>query len=125
MSGEARWQDQISWLIAAVAFVVLAGSSLAGWILTEARRVRREAAALMSVIRVQRLGLPSLFDPRAVAATPSSTAPGLSANVMMVTGPRMTRMHRPDCLLVRNKPVHPVTEDPRSAVLEECGVCRG
>jgi hypothetical protein len=121
MSGEPRWQDQIAWLIAASGLVLLAGVALAGWILTEVRRVRHESALLMSAIRVHNLGLPSLFEAVTPVSSPLDSRDAGPESTVLVANASMTRKHKPDCLLVQGKQVQPVTD--AQAGLKVCGVC--
>ncbi|HUR75361.1 MAG TPA: hypothetical protein VMZ00_13865 [Sporichthya sp.] len=114
-SGETVWRDQTGWLIGSIfstGLVVLGGGL---WVLIGLRRVRH---GFRDLRRDQRAAL-GLTRVRTVSAGDDSAAP---AGGPLVTAGQMTRVHRPDCLLLRGKPVVPVAPA-EIGNYGRCGVC--
>ncbi len=113
VAGSAATATQQSWLDLGVVALLLAATGDALYLLNGRRAVRREQQALS-------LRLAALADGDA-AADAASTA---SDSGLVVTAPRMSRYHRPDCLLVRGKTVSRGTmAENRGAGRRPCGVC--
>ncbi|MGQ0466578.1 MAG: hypothetical protein ACT4QG_14790 [Sporichthyaceae bacterium] len=104
-SGTTQWDTQLRWTALAMVGVVVVCIGVGVWLYRGFVRVRAEARALRGVLRAR------LAEP---AVRPGTPGGGLER--VTVTG--MAHHHRPDCLLVVGKPVHPATED-----LAPCGVC--
>ena len=110
--GQTNLRDQVGWILAsllAVAVLVLSGVT---WLVTGFREVRHG-------IRDLDLDKQAVFDLRdrvSISADLDSPQGGL------VTAEGMSRVHRPDCLLVRGKSVQRVPND-RPPGSRPCGVC--
>jgi hypothetical protein len=110
-SAELQLGEQVPFLDLGVAGVVVAGVGGVAWLTTGLRAVRSRKAAVLAQVR-------SRFDG---ASAVDDAAPGAE---VLVAGARMTRYHRPDCLLVAGKPVSPGSPaDQRRAGRRPCGVC--
>jgi hypothetical protein len=108
---EVVWREQTGWLTGAIlctGLVVLGGGL---WVLIGLRRVRQ---GFRDLRRDQRAAL-GLTRVRATAAVDSADDTG-----ELVTAGQMTRVHRPDCILMRGKTAQPVAE---ASTYGRCGVC--
>jgi hypothetical protein len=111
--GEPRFRDQVGWVLGS--FLSVTAAMVAGvlWLTAGFREVRRGVKEL----KVDKTLVFDLVE--AVRVTPTHDTALLED---LVTGESMTRLHRPSCLLVRGKDVHPVSR-PAALKLERCGVC--
>lgn len=116
ITSEAVWREQTGWLIGSIfsTGLVILGGGL--WVLIGLRRVRqgfrdlrRDQRAALGLTRVRTAGAP---------ATVGGTVDG----EQLVTSRQMTRVHRPDCLLLRGKQAVPVPPA-ELANYGRCGVC--
>lgn len=115
LSGEAAYQDQVPWLIAAIVCVLVLGIVMAYWILLGMRTVHAGSRELSHVLRVGTL------DPRRRLRALSVAR---DHDVVLVAAANMTRAHRDTCLLVRGKQVNPVSAaDAAARGLTLCGAC--
>jgi len=103
------WDNQLYWVVGAIAAMLLAGAGWTGWLLVGSRALRRRQRQLAEV--TVRFGL--------------RKSPQASFEVT-VTGPKMTHFHRPDCPLARGRKVTTATaEEQLARGLTPCGVCLG
>ena len=104
------WDNQLYWIVGAMAAMLLAGAGWTGWLLVGTRALRR---------RQRRLA--ELTSEYAATHRP----PAISTE-LTVTGPKMTHFHRPDCPLARGRDVTWAPADEHLAEgLTACGVCLG
>jgi hypothetical protein len=108
---EAVWRQQTGWLTGAIFCTGLVALGGGLWILIGLRRVRqgfrdlrRDQRAALGLTRVRATG----------------TADGPVADGALVTASQMTRVHRPDCILMRGKTAQPVID---ASTYGRCGVC--
>ena len=114
-TSEAVWRQQTSWLIGAIFCTGLVGLGGGLWVLIGLRRVRQGFRDLRRDQRVA-LGLSRVRG----SADRTAAAPGAAGE--LVRAKDQTRVHRPDCLLLRGKQVvavAPADVDQYS----RCGVC--
>lgn len=113
LTGEAAYQDQVPWLVGAILCVLVAGTSIAGWLMVGVRSVHAGSAEVAHVVRSQTVG-----------RRRSAALPRRAVDSGLVTAPTMTKVHRPGCLLVRGKQVVAVSEGEadRSGLIR-CGAC--
>ena len=115
-SDELLWREQVrplSWGAFSTGLFALA---CALWVVVGVRRVRAGFVALAAE-RARVLG-------RAEEQVAASLAETLMGTGSLVTADSMTRVHRPDCLLMRSKAA--IVVDPGSAnSYVRCGVCGG
>ena len=107
-SAKVRVSDQLAWIVLGVTGLTLAAVGNAGHLFVARLRVRENRRA---------------FEGEATGS--ALTAGAATAAALPVAGPVMTRYHRPDCWLVKGKPV----ESAESAVharagRRPCGVCQ-
>ncbi len=119
---EAVWRQQSGWLVGAIFSTGLVGVAGVLWILIGLRRVRhgfrdlrRDQRAALGLSRVRG----SAADRR---AADSADETGPIATGELVTSGQMTRVHRPNCLLLRGKQTTPVPAD-QIENYGRCGVC--
>jgi hypothetical protein len=113
-TGEVVWRDQTGWLIGGIfctGLVVLGGGL---WVLIGLRRVRQ---GFRDLRRDQRAAL-GLKRVRTATTTETDSV----TTDQLVTSGQMTRVHRPDCLLLRGKQAVPVAPA-ELANYSRCGVC--
>ena len=113
-SDEIVWREQTGWLIGGIfctGLVVLGGGL---WVLIGLRRVRQGFRDLRRDQRAA-LGLSRSRTAVTAEAAPVSTD-------QLVTAGQMTRVHRPECLLLRGKQAVPVTPAELTNY-SRCGVC--
>ncbi|HVU72787.1 MAG TPA: hypothetical protein VHE83_07485 [Mycobacteriales bacterium] len=103
------WDDQLLWIVGALAAMLLAGWGWTGWMLAGSRALRaRERAALA------RGG--------AIAARRRRRS---HATGLVVTAAGMRHFHRPDCVFARDRPTTAATAEASAAQgLIACGACR-
>lgn len=109
---EVVWRDQSGWLIGAIfstGLIVLGGGL---WVLIGMRRVRQGFRDLRRDQRAA-LGLTRVRGNGAAAGVPLDG---------MVTAHQMTRVHRPDCILLRGKQALTVAPGEIDSY-GRCGVC--
>jgi hypothetical protein len=122
ISGENRFHDQIGWVAGAIGSLIAAGIGMVRFILAGLRSVHGEASELMTCVRVERLG--EIVDEQDELFAAPALAPTGTEAAGYVTGPSMTRVHRPDCPQVRGKDVGPIADaDIARLGLHRCGVC--
>lgn len=110
LSGRDTFRGQSGWVVASMAAGGLFGVGMSGWLLAGFREVRRGQRELAADVRM-------LFG---LSSTPAA---GPVADAL-VSGPGMTRAHRPSCRLVKGKSVAAVDAASREqAGLRRCGVC--
>lgn len=111
---EVVWREQTGWLIGAIfsSGLVILGGGL--WVLIGLRRVRHGFRELRRDQRAA-LGLSR-------SRTSASVAVAVGVTGELVRAAEMTRVHRPECLLLRGKTAVPV---PATEVESygRCGVC--
>ena len=109
----AVWDDQLYWLVGAIAAMLVASYSWTLWILTGARALRIRQRALDVTARE----LIAVLRPAAVV--------GGDVDVQVIgtflTAPGMTRYHRAGCQLIRGRATHVVQAGVGD--LEPCGMC--
>lgn len=115
VSGTASWRQQLLWVAVGVVATTVAVLGVVLWLLS----------GLVS-IRTQRTEVRRLLERRhalvELARQPARQSP--SGDERWVTGPGMTRMHRPSCSLTVGKSVVPVTKRRQaSGSLTVCGIC--
>ena len=110
VAGEVRLNDQVPWLNAGVAGVIVLGAGNLAWLLAGRRSIGALRRALLT----------SIGDD-----APTPTPVGTPADDRLVAGRAMTRFHRPDCLLVTGKPVRALSlETHEKRGRRPCDVCR-
>ncbi|MBA3741634.1 hypothetical protein [Sporichthya sp.] len=123
VSGEADFDNQQSWLMVAIGAGVILGLGMSWWLLVGFREVRRAQREFVADLRLTRKLLPTTGEPAlSRAARPAAVAPAHSDD--LVTGERMTLVHRSTCPMVAGKPI--VNLDRAQAAarrLDECKVC--
>ena len=112
VSGTARLSHQYGWTSVAVAGLVIAAFGNGLWLLGGRRAVG-----------VRRRRLLADAPEGSVEIIPSTATTSPTADDRPVTAPAMTRYHRPGCILVRAKDVHPY-EPGRDGAARPCGICR-
>jgi hypothetical protein len=120
-SGQANWHDQSSWLAGAVASTALAAVGTSRWLMAGLRNVRLAKRELFA-----ELGAQGFLEPGVRTAEASERGTSTADRAAeFVASPTMTRFHRPECILVRNKP-QVAGLSPREIhdrKMRECGVC--
>ena len=112
VAGEVHLNDQVPWLNAGVAGVIVLGAGNLAWLLAGRRSIGALRRALLSSV--------------AAGEAPAASAPVAAASPgRLVAGRAMTRFHRPDCLLVTGKPVRALSlETHEKRGRRPCDVCR-
>jgi hypothetical protein len=103
------WDQQMYWVVGAMAAMLFAGASWTSWLLVGARELRQRQRRLVVVTsRFATVPEPTLTDD------------------VTVTGRGMTHFHRPGCPLTHGRPVDTASPDEhRGRGLTPCGVCLG
>jgi len=117
VSGKTTLRAQQGWAIGSLIGVTIVCLAAGAWLLAGLREVRLGRRQLLIDI-VAVIGQPT-------AVTAAGARRGAVAAVL-VSGPNMTLMHRPDCPIVRGKPVavvSPAEIEARSP--GRCGMCAG
>ena len=113
VSGAVATHKQIVWIDVAAAGVLVAGVGNGLWLLAGRRALGERRRRLTAAIAGD----------DAPAATASVTLE-VVRNDRLVAGPRMTRYHREDCILVGDKSVRAAGREAHErAGREPCGVC--
>jgi hypothetical protein len=113
-SHEAAWRDQLPWVVGAALGTGLVPAAAGLWMLVGFREVRRGFVTLAE----ERSRFLALVDPDGTIAA----GEGWATNTDWVRAAGMTRVHRPDCLLMRGKA--PIQVSPLDAHRAgSCGVC--
>ena len=115
-SDELVWREQVRPLSLGAFSTGLFALACALWVVIGVRRVRTGFAALAAE-RARVLG-------RAEEQVGASVADTLTAAGSLVTADAMTRVHRPDCLLMRGKAAIVVDAAGADSYVR-CGVCHG
>jgi hypothetical protein len=111
--GEEHWSDQLPWLVGGIAGTVLGLLGMVGWLLSGFRTLHAEEWAA-------RRELQAVLDTSVAGAAHAEQL----TDAVFVTGPGVSHYHRPDCPLVRGKPVTPLgSEAIHGPVRTRCGVC--
>jgi hypothetical protein len=107
-SGEADFQSQIVWVAGGAASIVVAGIGLGGWLLAGIREVHREMYEVTAGMKTIVLHSPPevMFDE--VDDLDRPVSPPAAGRAVYVIGAGMSRVHVPDCVLVRGKPTSEV-----------------
>lgn len=119
-SGELRFESQIRWASVSTAGVIVLGAGSLAWLLAGRRNVGLAQRQLVAQLRDA--GGPPAGPGPAGSAAVAATDP--ASEVALVATRVMTRFHRPDCQLVRGKPVRPyqlATHERRGRVA--CDIC--
>jgi hypothetical protein len=126
VSGRASYENQIPWVVGAVASVVVSGCGVVAWLLAGIREVHREMNDVLITIRAENLHqnieepIDDFVAAYAVAAPATQEAPA----TVYVTNGSMTRAHRPGCQHVQGREVEEIdVEDIAKRGLKYCGVC--
>jgi hypothetical protein len=122
-SGAVDLNAQIVWLNVGAIGVIVAGSGNVLWLLTGRRGVGELRQALTPALSAHFAQVGELTGGGTVAPT-TSFEPRVEDPGLFVSGADMTRYHRPECLLVRDKEVRaaPATRH-RARGLQPCQVC--
>ncbi len=105
-SGTTQWDTQVRWTALSIVGVMVVCVGVGSWLFQGFLRVRIEARAVRRALGDR------LARPAARTGTPGGA-------VERVTAKGMAHHHRPDCLLVAGKDVHPAGVEG----LRPCGVC--
>jgi hypothetical protein len=117
-AGTVDVASQLAWLRLGVGAVVVAGLGNGLWMLAGMRAVGARRRQVLS--RAPRTAVV----PTAVAETVHPTAAN-PPHTALVSGPRMTRYHRPDCPAASDRPVEPASLTSHlRAGRTACGICR-
>jgi hypothetical protein len=118
-SGSSVLSTQVVWVSVGVLGVVVSGTGNVVWLLSAWRAVGERHAALALRIQVNDHDL----EAEATDQAPPIIAP--TRDRVVVAGPKVTRYHRANCILVQGKRVGAAeSEAHQAAGLEPCGVCR-
>jgi len=126
ISGQAAYEDQLSWLVGAVGATLVSAAGIVGWLLAGVREVHREMAEVTAVIRTEKLHqvLAPVADEFELSLSRPAMSPPTDVPSVFVTNASMTRVHRPDCQLVQGRAVEGIAADEvERRGLTYCGVC--
>jgi hypothetical protein len=128
VSGKVRLHDQQGWAALAclgAAIAALGGMYLVTVSMREVRLGQRQLMFDLADVMGYSVAVTDRGRLRLEAEDESAATVGHTGTVTLVTGPRMTIVHRSECPIARGKAVTEINAtDAAARNLGECGVCR-